>query len=281
MTTTVWTERIETRPFADTALKGATRLWFGVAAIGQLLFAAYLGIGYGRPALQGRFADWNHVMRHGYVPGQTGNNIAVGVHLLAAFLLTLGGLLQFVPQVRERFPRFHRGTGRIYVLAAVLTSLAGLWMLWFRGKTPGDFVQHVGLTLDALLIVLFAIFALRAAIARRIAVHRRWAMRLFLVVSASWFYRVMFLAWIVLNHGPAGFNPKTFTGPFLTFMAFAEWLLPLAMFELYLLAQRHAGALRRYAMATLLVLLTAYMTVGIFAVTMAMWLPVFRTGRRF
>jgi len=34
-------------------------------------------------------------------------------------------------------------------------------------------------------------------------------------------------------------------------------------------------------MATLLVLLTAYMTIGIFAITMTMWLPVFRTGRRF
>jgi hypothetical protein len=35
--------------------------------------------------------------------------------------------------------------------------------------------------------------------------------------------------WSRTNHGPAGFDPKAFTGPFLTFWSFGNYLLPLAI----------------------------------------------------
>jgi tetratricopeptide (TPR) repeat protein len=56
-------------------------------------------------------------------------------------------------------------------------------------------------------------------------------------------------------------------------MGFAQYLFPLAVLEIYFLAQDRPGALRRIATAGLLVVLTLAMVAGLFAVTMAIWLP--------
>ncbi len=79
--------------------------------------------------------------------------------------------------------------------------------------------------------------------------------------------------WLVINKGPVGFDPSTFTGPFITFLSFAQYLLPLAVLEIYLRAQDRPGSLRRFATATILFVLTGAMGVGIFAATVGMWLP--------
>src|SRR6202044_2686777 len=77
----------------------------------------------------------------------------------------------------------------------------------------------------------------------------------------------------VLNHGPFGFDQTTFSGPFLTFMSFAQYLVPLAVLEIYLRTQDRAGAAGRFAMAAGLFLLTVMLGAGIVAVTMAAFLP--------
>ncbi len=114
-----------------------------------------------------------------------------------------------MPWVRRRAPAFHRWNGRLYLLTALTISAAGLYIVWFRGSI-GDLGQHLGISLNAVLILVCASFALRHAIARNIAVHRRWALRLFLVVSGVWFFRIGLMAWLIVNHGPVGFDMKTF-----------------------------------------------------------------------
>jgi len=148
-----------------------------------------------------------------------------------------------------------------------MASLAALYLLWIRNANTGSVVQALGITLDAVLIMFCAAMTLRHALAREFGVHRRWAIRLFLVVSGSWFFRVGLFFWIILNHGPVGFDPKTFQGPFLYFLSFAESLLPLAVFELYLRAQAGAGAAGKFAMAAGLVLMSVATGIGIIGVT--------------
>jgi tetratricopeptide (TPR) repeat protein len=158
------------------------------------------------------------------------------------------------------------------MLAAVAIGAAGLYMTWIRG-TVGDLPQHIGATLNAVLIWLCAAMALRYAMARDFKTHRRWALRLFLVASAAWFLRLAFFLTLLIFRGPFGFDPVTFRGPFLTIMTFAQYLVPLAVLEIYLRAQDRPGALRRIATAGMLFVLTLGMVAGIFAVSMAVWLP--------
>jgi hypothetical protein len=258
--------------FTHKALAISATTWFAVVLAGQMTFATYLAVFYGGNAVQGNFAAWNKVITNGHVAGATANNVTVSLHVLFAFLITLSGALQLLPWLRRRFPRVHRWNGRLYLLSAVVMSLGGLAMLWVRTK-PGTAVRDIGISIDAVLIMWFAAMALRHAIARRFDLHRRWALRLFLAVSAVWFFRVMLMFWIVLWGRPVGFDGTTFQGPFLDFLSFAQYLLPLALLELYFRAQQATRPAQRIAMAGGLGVLTLATGAGIAVAAMALWLP--------
>lgn len=254
------------------ALAVAGRAWFTVAAIGQWLFALYVLSFYGRATLGGHPERWNEVLARGHVPGDAVGNLILGLHLLFAVVIVVGGTLQCMPVLRRRWPVLHRWNGRLYMLSAAMLALGGLYLVWVRGGSAGDEVQHAGISLNALLILAFAGLAWRHARARRFDAHRRWALRLFLTVSGVWFFRIGLMLWIVANGGPAGFDPKTFSGPTLTVIAFAQTLLPLAMLELYFRAAGAGEGLRRIA-ATLLWLCTFATAAGIGAATLLLWWP--------
>jgi tetratricopeptide (TPR) repeat protein len=272
MSTAVMTNRLELNSVADTTLKAATCFWFLVVLIGQSVFAFTVASFYGLSALRGDFHRWNKSITHGLVPGDTLGNFAVAMHLFSAVVIILAGVLQLLPQIRNRFPVFHRWNGRLYVVTAFTISLAGLYMMWIRGSV-GDLPQHLGTSLMAVLIMFCAAMALRYARARDFKTHRRWALRLYLVVSASLFIRAGLFLSALLNHGPFGFDPSTFRGPFLTFISFAQYLVPLAVLEIYFRVQDRGRATGRFAMAAGLFVLTIALGAGIFAVTMAIWLP--------
>lgn len=265
-------KRQSLKSVADTALRVSVRFWFAVAVVGQLIFAFTVASFYGMAAVRGDLHAWNKGMAHGYIAGDPIGNVAVAVHLVSAVVVILAGMIQLIPQIRERAPSLHRWNGRLYMLTAFTVSIAGLYMMWRRG-TVGDLSQHLGQSLNAVLIMLCAVMALRYALARDFKTHRRWALRLYLVVSASLFIRAGLFLSLFLNHGPFGFDPTTFSGPFLTFLAFAQYLVPLAVLEIYLRAQDHPGAPQRLATAGLLFVLTLGMGVGIFGVAMGAWLP--------
>lgn len=257
---------------ANKSLTLAAQFWFLVAVTGQLIFVFYVAAFYGGAAMAGDFAGWNKVLPHGYVAGDTIGNWVLGSHLFLAVVITICGPLQLIPFIRTRAPRFHRWNGRIYLLTVILAALGGVITGWTRGSI-GSNIQHIGITINAVLILLFAYMALRYALARQFAIHRRWALRLFLVVSGVWFFRVGLMFWIIVNQGPVGFDMNTFEGPFLNFLSFAQYLVPLAVLQMYFYAKDRAGTTGKYAMSATLVVFTLAMGVGIFGATMFMWLP--------
>jgi hypothetical protein len=249
-------------------LNFTARLWFLLVFVGQLLFVIHIVSFYGRSAISGDFAHWNKALTVGYVHGDTAGNSALAAHLTAAAMISFGGLLQLIPQIRSRFPIFHRWNGRAYIVMAFVGAGSALYLQLIRGGLPGDLPQHSALVINALLIMTFAVVALRYALARQFDTHRRWAMRLFLVVSGSWFFRVGLFFWILINGRPVGFDPDKFQGPALVIISFLQFLLPLAVLELYLRAQRSAGPMGRFAVAGVLLSLTIAMVIGIFGFTM-------------
>jgi len=253
-------------------LKKSAQSWFVVALFGQLIFVVYILAFYWLNTMQGDFEALNKELPNGVVEGDLIGNISLITHVLIAAIITFCGPLQLIPKVREVAPRFHHWNGRVYLLTAFFMSVSGLYIVWTRG-TVGDWVQRYAISLNAILIMLFAIFALKNAIARNIAVHRRWALRLFMVVSGVWFFRVGLMFWLIVNQGPVGIDLETFTGPFMYFIAFANYLLPLAFLELYFRAQASSNNIFRLSVSGL-ILLAALMTLGgIGAATMGMWFP--------
>jgi len=256
----------------DKALASAAIFWFTIAFIGQIIFVLYIFGLYGFSLFQGDFERWNAMMPNGYTKGDTAGNINIGIHLLLAAIISIGGPLQIIPKLREWVPRFHRWNGRVYVATAVIITLTGFYLTWVRGSV-GGLVGQVAISINGVLILLFALIAIRYAMARKFKIHRKWALRLFMVVSGVWFFRVGFMFWMLVHQKPVGFDPVTFQGPFLTFLNFGQYLLPLLFLEIYFWAQEKAGQSGKIGTAVLIVVLTIVMGIGIFGATMGMWLP--------
>ena len=254
------------------ALGFAAAAWCAVAVAGQLMFAAYVLRVYGRALIAGRPELWNKTMPHAWLPGDLVGNTAAAGHLLLAVVVMLLGALQLVPALRRRAPSVHRWSGRVFVVAAMAMAVSGAYML-FVLPPIGDRGSQWPIGVNAVLILAFAGLAWRDALARRFDQHRRWALRLYLVVSGVWFFRIGLMAWIIANRGPAGFDPKTFTGPAITTLAIAQWALPLLVLEPYLRVRANGGPRARLAMAAVLALATLLTAFGIGCATAAMWLP--------
>lgn len=252
-------------------LQRAAALWLAVALAGQLLMALYVIGFYGRAWLAGTPERWNDVLSTGHVAGDTlGNAVLLG-HLAFAVLIILGGAVQLLPPLRRRWPALHRWNGRLYLLAATVLALGGLYMTWGRGAS-GTPALDLGVSSNALAILACVVLALHHARARRLDAHRRWALRLFLVVSGVWFFRVGLFIWLLLV-GPVGIDFASFSGPTLSALAFLQWLLPLAVLELVLRVQRQGSAVARRATAGLLFACSALTALGIAGAAMGLWLP--------
>jgi hypothetical protein len=257
---------------AKQLLNGAAICWFALAALGMWIFVFYVIGYYGPMLIQGGVEALSEShLPNGFVAGDSMGNAAVVAHLVLAVVIIGGGTLQPIRQIRTRFPRFHHTLGRCYILAAIVSSVGGIYMVWTRG-TVGDQMQHIAITLDGILIIAFALIAVRYAIARNIRKHREWALRLFMVAAGVWFFRVGLMAWVMLTGG-LGVDFESFTGPFLSFWTFGQYLLPLAILEAYLRARDSAGPGVRILVAATIMTATLVMGVGIFAATMGMWLP--------
>jgi hypothetical protein len=216
------------------------------------------------------------VLPTGYVEGDWKGNLMVAVHVILAAIIVIGGPLQIMPFIRERFRTFHRYLGRFYVFTAILVSSAGLLMTWTRAKgSIGDMFMHVSNSMQAVYIVLFAVLAIRYARKRQFEKHRRWTLRLFMVANGVWFFRVGLMAWFLINQGPVGIDMETFTGPFLTFLSLFTYALPLSviMLEVYFYAQKIKNQAFSYTTSVFIFMFTLVMSIGIFGAVMGMWLP--------
>jgi uncharacterized membrane protein len=252
----------------------SAKFWFIIATIGQWVFGFYVVSVYHFSTFKGDFEKWNTVLPKGYVAGDWKGNLLVGIHVILAAIMIIGGPLQFIPQIRERFRTFHRWLGKTYVVTAMIVSSVGFIMVWTRG-TVGDTFMHVTNSMQTFYIIIFAILAVNFARKRQFAKHRNWTLRLFMVANGVWFFRVGLMAWLVINQAPVGFNPDTFTGPFLWVLSTFAYAVPISLIllEMYFYAQKKQNQVFSNITSVTIFLFTIIMAIGIFGATMGMWLP--------
>jgi uncharacterized membrane protein len=251
-------------------LRAATRLWFAVTVIGQWAFLYYLAGFYGRALVTGHIEDWNRsrMFHPAYVSGDKVWDLYFGAHVLLATVIAFGGVLQMVPRIRERAPWFHRWNGRAFMLTALTGAVSGLWMSWARGAgvSGGNPLGRIAISLDGLLIIACCAVAWLLVRRGRIELHRRWALRLFMVANGVWFLRLGVMGWYLLTGG-AGMTDNL-SGPVNLVIDFASYLLPLALLELYFRTRDGGTFGGRAATAAAVLVSCAYMLVGIFALAM-------------
>lgn len=252
-------------------LRASAAVWFTIAALGQFAFAAYILLFYGGTAIGGDWSAWSARMLVGFVDADLLGNVSVLTHILFALIMSVGGPIQFIPAVRKRWPAFHRWNGRVFATAAVLISLGGLYLTWARGMA--GLFNEVTISANAVLILVCAAFTVRAALARRIDAHHRWALRLFIAASGVWFFRVGYGFWFIVTGGEMPGVGPMLDGPADYVFAAGSYLAPLAVLEVYQWARDKAGPWSRTAAAALVFGAAGVTGIGVVGAAMIFWLP--------
>lgn len=261
----------------DRALKAAAAFWFAVLVIGEIIFAGSTALFYGMTALRGDLHSWNKHLVHGYIAGDPVGNTVLVTHIVAAVLITLSAAAQFIPMIRRRMPRLHRWNGRVFVVTAFGLGCAGSYLLLARGG-PTSLTQQVGTGLLGVLVMVSAVLAWWFAMKRDFATHRRWALRLFLLVSTAIFIRASIALVSAILAGAGALDITVIQGPVLTVVIYAQYCVPLAVLEFYFWAQTNGGPSARISMAAVLVVLTLVMGAGIAAASAAIFVPNIRAA---
>ena len=254
------------------SLRWAGLAWFSVAAAGQIAFIAFILAFYGVRTVSGDFAAWNDKpLIKGYLSGDDVGNGVFAAHVLLAAVLTLAGLMQFVPGLRRARPRLHRWTGRVFLVLAAVMASSGVWLAVVR-ETYLSPISAIAILLNAVLIPVCGALAWREALRRRFESHRRWAMRTFMVVSGVWFLRVGLMGWVVLNGGPVGMTDDM-SGPADIVLTFGSYLIPLAILETWFAATRARSPVLKGIGSLMVGAATVYTAVGVFGAIAFMWAP--------
>jgi len=257
-------------PRSARALSRAATAWYTPVLLGQWIFVAYIFYAYGWPAFSGDLASWNKHLSEAYVPGRTVGNLSVASHLGLAVIIHFFGPLQLVPAVRNRFPAFHRWSGRAFVASVIIATCAGAYMLVVR--EIGAWTLRAGFIFQGFLILWFSWQTVRYARQRKFPVHMRWATRLFLAASAVWFFRVIIMIWFVLTGG-IGIDESNGTGWFIDAMSGLQFL-PLICYEIYWRIKVGSNTIAHYAFSGFLWIAAIATTIGVGLAALGMWFPV-------
>ena len=257
-------------------VSAAVLRWAGVALVATvwgsvMLFGLYILAFYAGALAEGRMATWNGNLPGLYVPGSRAATAGIGLHFAAGGVILALGCIQLMGGVRNRWPAVHRWTGRVYATAALLAGVGGLTFIVTNG-TIGGTPMDVGFGLYGVLTVVAAMQAVRHARARRMEVHRAWALRLFALAIGSWLYRMDYGFWLLLADG-AG-HTQTFDGPFDHVMDFFFFIPNLLVAEAFIRARRvSATPGMRVAAAGLLAAATGFILLGTYYFTKMYWGP--------
>jgi Predicted membrane protein (DUF2306) len=270
MTSLPYAEPKRSAAHAGRLLKRAGAAWFVAALFGQAIFAVYIFIAFWLTAAAGDWAYWTEHLFTGIIAGDVLGNALMVMHLTLAFIITASGPLQLIPAVRQHVPALHRWNGRAYVLVALVISAGATALIWTRPAFGGP-INAALQSFNGAAIFTCALLALQTARGRNFASHRRWATRLFLAASGVWFLRVMMIAWAIPTGG-LGLGEQL-DGPMGRAAMLGQTVIPLAVYQLYLMAEDSPSGGIKTAMAAFLAMLTLIMIGGIVGVTFGMWLP--------
>ena len=178
--------------------------------------------------------SYRYVVGIGPFPEEiTGNLFAfpwLSIHAAAASTALLVAPLQFIARLRIRFPRIHRITGRLYVVACVIGGLTGLPLAW--GATAGP-IATAGFGILAILWLWTTAVAWRLAVDGRFAEHRRWMIRSIALTAAGIMLRIYLGIMLTL--------PVEFYEGYRV-IAFLCWVPNILLAELYLRRGRRVSA---------------------------------------
>ncbi|MBT8145206.1 MAG: DUF2306 domain-containing protein [Gammaproteobacteria bacterium] len=241
-------------------------VWFSCAFFGLYILANYAAAYFDNDLLR-----WNNVLPEIYVPGEPAATVGIGLHFAAGGLILILGGIQLIDGLRNRFPKLHRWTGRVYVLASMVTAIGGLSFIVIRG-TVGGTVMNIGFGLYGILTLLAAIQTVRYAMAGQFHIHQAWAWRLFALAIASWLYRMEYGLWFLMADN--AWHTDDFRGGFDYFMDFFFYIPNLIIVELMISSRdQQSGVWLRNVATGVMALATLTLLFATWGFARLAWMP--------
>jgi len=259
------------------ALTWSIRTLTAVVWLSGALFAFFILAFYFGAVAKGEPGAWNAFLPALYSEDQSLTaSIGIGVHFALGAVILLLGPVQFLGNVRERWPRLHRIIGRTYVASALVTAIGGLTFIALRGTVGGP-LMSTGFALYGILMGAAALMTIHHARKRQFTQHRAWAIRLFALAIGSWLYRMDYGFWFAL-FGEAG-HTDDFRGLFDQIMVFWFYLPNLLVAEVVIRsAGRSVPAYLRRLAVLLLGLASAFILLATYFFADKAWGPAIAWG---
>ena len=253
------------------ALHWTTRILTATVWISAALFGLYILAFYAAATIDGNIEKWNEGLPRLYESTTPIATAGIGMHFAAGGIILALGCVQFLNGVRVNYPAVHRWIGRVYVLAAFLAGIGGITFILAKG-TIGGMMMNVGFGIYGVCTAIAAVETYRHARARRLEIHREWAMRLFALAIGSWLYRMEYGFWFLLADG-AG-HASDFSGWFDKFMDFFFYVPNLLLVEVLIRTRRVVmSSAARWAVSAAFGAAIVFFVLGTYQFTRIYWGP--------
>jgi hypothetical protein len=219
------------------ALRWSALALAGVVWISSAIFGAYILAFFGGAIPAGTLQEWNQSLPNLYAASTPAASVGIGAHFFAGAALLLLGPVQLIGEIRAKAPAVHRWIGRIYAFAAFAAGIGGLVFILAKG-TVGGWMMSVAFAAYGALMVLASVQTVLHAMARRIEIHRAWAIRLFALAIGSWLYRMCYGLFFATMGADDPGHTTDFNGWFDYVMDWAFFVPPLIVAELFIRARR-------------------------------------------
>lgn len=103
-------------------------------------------------------------------------------HVIGGGIALIVGSFQFFPKLRNRRLSLHRLLGRIYVIACVLSGIAGLGIAFFA---TGGYITKVGFLLLAIIWLYTTSQAYLTIKQKKVMAHKEWMIRSYTMTFAA------------------------------------------------------------------------------------------------
>jgi uncharacterized membrane protein len=104
------------------------------------------------------------------------------VHITFGGIALLTGWSQFSNWLRNKYLKTHRFVGKIYVIAVILSSLAGLFIAFFAS---GGIIPSIGFGILAILWFTTVVKAYTSILKKNIKQHENWMLRSYALAFAA------------------------------------------------------------------------------------------------
>ena len=153
--------------------------------------------------------------------------IPVMLHIVSVTIYGLLGAFQFSPGFRRHFPSWHRGAGRVLVVAGLIAALSGLWMAMFYAIVPTDnlplhsFRLVFGAAMATAIILGF--IAIRQ---RKVSDHQAWMRRAYAIGMGAGTQALIQIPYVMIIGEPEALPHSLLMGAaWVINLAIAEWLI--------------------------------------------------------